>query len=120
MHKILIVDDEVQILRLMELFFTKNGFQVISASSGEKGIELIVNKKPDLLIVDNRMPGIGGKGLLKELKKKKITTPAIVLTGSLDTPECMSDFKALGYQDFLFKPVDLNELLELVNKKLEI
>ena len=120
MHRILIADDEAEILDIMSEVLRKRGFEVIAAQSGEEALEMLAKEKIDLLILDKRMPGIGGIGVLKELKAKNMDLPVIILTGSQDTPERTAEFRKLGYNDFLFKPVDLHTLLNMVCKKLNI
>ena len=118
MYKILAVDDEPVICVIMQTFLTKKGFQVFTANSGEQGWEIVQKEKPDLLIVDKMMPGMGGLGLLKKLRENQINTPVLVLTGSRETPETVDEVKEVGYDDFLFKPIELAVLLERVNKRL--
>jgi len=117
-HKILVVDDEIEICKIIEKFLTKNGFKVLIAYNGEQGLEMLNKEKPDLLIQDKRMSGIGGLGVLKELKKRKSAMPVIILTGSQNIANTVDEIKELGYDDFLFKPLDLNILLENVKKRL--
>ena len=118
MHKILVIDDEIEICKIIDKFLTKHGFMVSTAQSGEQGLELLNKEKFDLLIQDKRMSGIGGLGVLKELKEKKSAIPVIILTGSQDIAEAVDEVKDLGYDDFLFKPIDLNILLENVKRRL--
>ena len=115
MHKILTVDDEVEIVKIISAFLNKKGFQVLTAYSGEEALEVIAKEKPDLILLDKKMPGIGGRGVLKKLKEDGINIPVILLSGSLG----MEEMKELVNGEVLSKPIDLNELVERVNKRLQ-
>ena len=115
-RKIFVVDDEAEICKILKAFLTKKGFEVMTADSGEKAIAVLEKEKADLVILDKKMPGIGGQGALNGFKKMALAVPVIVLTGSLD----MSEDKAseMGCAAVLNKPIDLNVLLDTVNKVL--
>ncbi|MFH1652831.1 MAG: response regulator [Pseudomonadota bacterium] len=120
MKKILVVDDEELICNVLKKFLTLKGFEVFTALRGEEGLLLLEKEKPDLLIQDKRMQGIGGLGVLRELRKRKNDIPVVILTGSQDVDEItIGEIRQLGYDDFLFKPVDLDELLERINRRLK-
>jgi DNA-binding NtrC family response regulator len=119
MYKILTVDDEVEICRIIDLYLSKKGYAVTIANSAEQALKLLDKETFDLLVIDKRMPGIGGKGLLIQLKEKQIKTPVIILTGSRQLRETTEEIEMTGYNDFLFKPIDLAVLLERVQKRIE-
>lgn len=118
MYKILAIDDEIEIIKIIQIFLTKKGFQVFTAESGEEGLAVLEKENPDLIILDKKMPGMGGRGVLKELQRRKINTPVIILSGSQDLPGHIGEIKEMGYNDILLKPIELNALLENVNKRL--
>jgi DNA-binding NtrC family response regulator len=115
-HKILVVDDEPEICKIIKTFLTKKGFEVLTADSGEKALAVLGKEKADLVILDKKMPGIGGQGALDGFKKMRLAVPVVILTGSID----LSEAKAIemGCAAILNKPIDLNVLLETVNKVL--
>ncbi|MBI4706617.1 MAG: response regulator [Candidatus Omnitrophica bacterium] len=115
MYKILAVDDEIEILKVIDEFLTQAGFMVKIAQDAEAGLEILAKEKPDLLILDMRMPGIGGEGLLRELSRKKIDIPAIILTGYARTDAGLGFVKKDSLK-ILVKPVNLSILLETVNE----
>ncbi|HZE86752.1 MAG TPA: response regulator [Methylomirabilota bacterium] len=82
MKTILIIDDELPYLRLLHDQLTKNGYAVISANDGEKGLALAKQKHPDLILLDIRMPSMNGLVVLKELRKDPYgkTVKVILLT----------------------------------------
>ncbi|MGB2599007.1 MAG: response regulator [Candidatus Omnitrophota bacterium] len=115
MAKIMIVDDEQEILSLLELFLTKNGFQVVKCPGGRSAIETVTaDKAIDLAVLDRRMPDVDGSVVLEEIRKLNRGIPVILLTGSLG-----DQTRDLEVDDFLMKPIDLNELLEKVKKLLK-
>ena len=65
MAKILVVDDEVKICELLQRFFEKKGYTVITANSGMDAIEKVQNESPDVMLLDIRMPGMDGVEVLK-------------------------------------------------------
>ena len=114
MAKILVVDDELEILSLLETFLKGKGHETIAVDNGEKALELISQDGSiDLMILDVRMPRVSGGDVLKEMNEKGIKTPVIVLTGSLG-----AETSKLTADDYLMKPVDLTELSNKVNELL--
>ena len=114
MAKIMIVDDEQEILSLLELFLTKNGFQIVKCPGGKAAIETAKSDDTiDLVVLDRRMPDVDGSVVLEEVRKLGRNTPGILLTGSLG-----DQTRELEVDDCLMKPIDLNELLQKVNRLL--
>lgn len=116
MLKVLAVDDEPEICKVIDKFLTKKGFLVLVAYTGEDALAVFEKEKIDLVILDKKMPGIGGLGVLNELKRRKLSVPVIILTGSLGTRE--EEAREMGSLDILHKPIDLSILLEKVNHRL--
>ena len=115
MAKIMVVDDEQEILALLDIFLKKKGFDVVQCRGGKLAVETIkTNSKIDLVVLDRRMPDLDGAVVLEEIRKIERTVPVIMLTGSLG-----EDTKQIPVDDFLMKPIDLHELLEKVQKLLE-
>lgn len=116
--RILIVDDEIEIGRLISSFLTKYDFEVLAANNAETALDIFEKEKVDLMILDKKMPGIGSVALLKELEKREIKIPVIVLTGSHDVPEVENAIKIMGYTNFMYKPADLYKLLDNIRNVL--
>jgi DNA-binding response OmpR family regulator len=117
------VDDEPNIVKVFETFLIKNGFEVIKAAGGEEAIKVLnSDTKIDLMLLDMKMPKVGGIDIINEMVRINKKIPAIILTGSVDAEKYLIDLKVLGYgrEDILYKPADLFELLELIKKKLGI
>jgi len=115
MEKILIIDDEKDILKLLSMSLRTDGYEVITASSGEEGIELFKKKNPDIILTDIKMPGITGFEVLKDIKEINPQAEVIIITGHGDID---SAIEALHYgaSDLINKPVK-NEALTVAIKR---
>ena len=114
-YTILLVDDEEGIRNVLNITLTHAGFKVLLASDGDTGFALFKTQRPDIVITDIKMPGIGGIELLKQIKQMSPDTEVIMITGHGDMDLAV---KSLQYEaaDFITKPIDSNEL-ELSVKK---
>ncbi|MDH3356244.1 MAG: response regulator [Desulfobacteraceae bacterium] len=106
--KVLMVDDEVQFRATTKKILNKRGFDTILADSGEEAIEKLA-EKPDVVILDIKMPGMDGHQALKEIKKHSPDLPVIMLTGHGALPSAQEAL-AEGAFDYLSKPCDINLL----------
>ena len=123
MYKILVVDDEPRIAKVLRDFLVKMGFEAATAAGGEKAIEILSSGiKPDLIILDMKMPKVTGPEVLKHMQGINCKVPTIILTGSIDAEKYFEDLKELDFraENIVYKPVDLFTLLEAVKKKLKI
>jgi DNA-binding response OmpR family regulator len=118
--KILIVDDERDIVKALTIRLRGAGYEVVTAFDGAQGIFMAHKENPDLIILDIRMPAGNGFGVAEKLKQSTntLTIPVIFLTGS---PERDSEEKAmtLGARFYVKKPYDPEELLDAVRRALE-
>lgn len=115
---VLLIDDDKSFRRVIEYQLVEEGYEVITADNGSIGLNIISNKKIDLVITDIRMPEINGLELLKTLKEISYDATVIVVTayGSIESAvEAMQ----LGANDYITKPADKNELLLKVEKALK-
>lgn len=121
MHeKILVVDDEPDVLAGIVETLTNKGYNVTAASSGKEGLSYIKNEEFDLLLTDIKMPEMGGDELLLETKKIRPDLMSIVLSahGTMDLAiKCLKESVAF---DFLDKTCDEHELLLPIEKALKI
>ncbi|MBI3815705.1 MAG: response regulator [Nitrospinae bacterium] len=110
--KILIVDDEADILTLLEYNLDKAGFEVISAQDGPEALELAKKKKPDLIILDIMLPSMEGTEVCKIIKKDEATShiPVIMLTAKGEEIDRIVGFE-LGAEDYITKPFSPRELI---------
>ncbi|MDO3377371.1 response regulator [Geoalkalibacter halelectricus] len=120
MKKILIVDDQLAVRRLVEMTLETRGLHVLQADSGEAGIAAARVGRPDLIIMDIMMPGgMDGFEAVRELRSHPETQscPIIILTANDQKPERAKAF-ACGAEDYLAKPFKLRDLLDKVERVL--
>ena len=115
--KLLVVDDENGILEEVQGFFEEEGFTVFTADSGEEGIELLKRERPDVMLLDIKLPDMSGLLVLKISKESSPLTKVIVNTGYVDQA-LIDQAEELGRDVFIQKPFDLNYLLSEINKLL--
>ena len=115
--KLLVVDDENGILEEVKSYFEEEGFQVFIADSGEEGIQILKREKPDVLLVDMKLPDMSGLLVLKVAKEASPLTKVIVNTGYVDQV-LIDQAEELGRDVFLQKPFDLVCLKREVEKLL--
>jgi CheY-like chemotaxis protein len=117
--KILVVDDDAISLELMEAMLVPNGYEIITANDGSKAVAIIVEQKPDLILLDIMMPGLDGYSTLTKIKENKTISkiPVVMLTamGYQLNKELALQIGAVGY---ITKPVDLAELLKTISRLL--
>jgi len=102
--KIMVVEDEPEILELYALKFNNEGFSVVEATHGKQGLKLAKKEKPDLILLDIIMPRMDGFSVLKKLKKESSTKdiPVILLT-NLGEERDIKEGQKLGAVDYLVK-----------------
>ena len=113
--KILVVDDEPDMVESIELTLKHGGHDVVSTNEGARALELVASEQPDLVVTDLRMPGLDGLHLLQELQARQIDTPVIVLTGYASVDSAVEAMKR-GAADYLAKPFQPEELLLRVDR----
>ncbi|HEU0142830.1 MAG TPA: sigma-54 dependent transcriptional regulator [Bryobacteraceae bacterium] len=115
--RILIVEDEEKLRRVIELHLLASGFEVDQAGSAEEG--LLLADRVQLVITDLRLPGMDGLDLLAQIHRQNAHVPVIVMT-AFGTVENAVEAMKSGAADFLLKPFSLNQLTAVVNKALEV
>ena len=113
--KILLVDDEPQVLRLLQLSLEQAGYQVETAENGQQALEQVASNKPDLVLMDSVMPMMDGLEALKRLKNDATTAeiPVVILTAN-DCPAEMAKGWEIGTDLYLTKPILTSELLDFI------
>lgn len=106
--KILVVDDEPQIVELIESYLTKDGYQVIIASDGRQALELVRREQPDLILLDLMLPEIDGFDVCRILRKES-STPIIMLTARGEETDKIVGLE-LGADDYITKPFSPREV----------
>ena len=118
MKKILIIDDEVNVVQLLSKFLTRNGFDVSTASSGNSGIEILKTESFDLVLCDFRLEDTDGREMLKKIKTQYPKTGVIIITGYSDIKMAVELIK-MGAYDYISKPLYPDEILNTITKALE-
>lgn len=118
-EKILVVDDEKDILELIEYNLTKNGYRVKTALSGEDALELIKENDYDLIILDLMLPGVDGFDICKIIKadKQKANIPIVMVTAKADEADKVAGLE-IGADHYVTKPFSPRELLAIVKATL--
>ncbi|CAG1065339.1 Regulatory protein AtoC [uncultured bacterium] len=117
--RVLIVDDDVSLRRVLEYNLQEEGYEVLTAGSGEEGLRLFDERGPALVVTDLKMPGMGGFQLLREVKERSPDTVVIVITAFGAVEAAVEAMKAGAY-DFITKPFNREALKLTVRKALDM
>jgi len=118
-QKILVVDDDVRLHRLMALSLRRVGFQVITATTGEDGVEKVRTEKPDLVLMDMMMPGIDGFEATRRIRRlPEGRHLPIIFLSALDEMDAKVRALRGGGSDYITKPVKVGELLARIEVQL--
>ena len=118
-HRVLVVDDDGDILQLLKKWLEGDGFEVITANSGEEALAEMEKARPNLVITDLFMGGMSGLDLLSRIHDDDPLLPVIMLSGQARIPDAVKATH-LGSSAFLTKPVQRAEVLEHVRRALRI
>lgn len=119
--RVLIIDDEADVVSTLETALRREGFAVFAAYSGEDGLNHVAEYHPDVILLDMKMPGLGGTEVLARLKRSASTRniPVIILTASESSlDEARVKVINLGAQELLSKPFSINTVVEQIKKAL--
>jgi DNA-binding response OmpR family regulator len=116
--KILVIDDDIDILTILALLLTENGYEVKTLSCGDTVFEDIEAFRPDLILLDVMLAGMDGRAICKDIKLNQLTyfLPVILISGTHDLKQLLDLPGAPN--DFLGKPFDIDMLLERIEKQL--
>lgn len=117
MNKILIVDDEKDLTEMIAKFLYNSGYEALTAFNGLEAIEKVTKEKPQIVLLDIRMPGMDGLGVLKAIKTINPKIAVVMITGVEDediAKQCME----AGAFDYITKPISLDYLERAVLLKL--
>jgi len=122
MAKILIIEDEANIIDILSLIMQTAGHETIAAFGGEEGLQLAQEKLPDLILLDLMMPNVDGYEVIDRLKENSQTSsiPVIVITALIPyKPSEKLKLSKSNIADYVVKPFDTAVLVEKINKALE-
>jgi len=115
-QKILVVDDEPTVRAFLENSLRRGKFDVVQAENGERALAMVASEKPDLLLLDIRMPGTDGLEVLKRLRASPATKslPVVFLTGTVLEVDELVETLELNPSDFVTKNASSRELVARV------
>lgn len=119
-NRILVVDDEADVVLIIKTTLQAEGYEVASATSGKDALEEAFETRPDLIVLDVMMPGMTGFDVLRELKanEKTATVPVVMLTGVSDKKKIQEALES-GIDYYVVKPFDFDDLLSKIKQALE-
>ena len=115
--RILVADDDHATREAVFDFLSDEGYDVAVAADGQEAVTLLSSFQPDLVLTDFNMPGLDGMDVLAHVKNVYPTTPVIIFTADT-TIDAQRRAHALGVQDYLNKPLSLDEMLERIAQAL--
>jgi len=117
MKLVLIVEDNEKNMKLARDVLKARGYETLEAVTGEEGVKLALERKPDLVLMDIQLPGINGVEAFRRIRANAATThiPIAAVTASV-TPTDRGEINAAGFDAFLSKPINIKEFLETVGR----
>ena len=112
---ILVIDDDAGLRAMLRAVLADHVETVLEADSAEKGLTHLDQTTPDLVLLDMRMPGMGGLGFLREAERRALAVPVVVITAFAEVEHAVEAMK-LGAADYLCKPIDLSVLENLLDR----
>jgi len=117
MKKLLIIDDEIDLLKMLGKHLKEQGYDVTTRNTGRKGLNAVRKEPYDLVLIDIRMPGMDGIDTARQIERVQYKAKFLIITGYAITEELTTlleqDKRVKGY---LLKPFDLNELLAMMKE----
>lgn len=113
--KVLVIDDEPAIVDLFTEYLREQGFEVVSAGGGNEGLDRLASDKPDLILLDMRMPDIDGLETLRRIRGVNMHVPVLMISANDDVTAAKAAL-ALGAFDYTLKPVDFDYLGRALDK----
>jgi DNA-binding response OmpR family regulator len=116
-QRILVIEDEPDLLRGLELNLKAEGYGVLTASRGDNGIEQALLERPELILLDIMLPGMNGLDVCRELRKRGFDAPIIMLTAKAEEVDRVVGLE-IGADDYVTKPFGVRELLARIRARL--
>lgn len=110
MHRVLVVEDDKNLQRLMAAVLRRNGYEVMTADDGREALDLAAESHLDMLICDIMMPNMSGYQLTRELRQTNDEVPVLMVTARETIEDKRRGF-FVGTDDYMVKPIDLDEML---------
>ena len=113
MAKVLIVDDDKLLMKMLSEALGQRSYEVITAENGQEGLESILENKPDAVLLDISMPVMNGLEMLKELRKT--SDLPVIMISAYGSEENVEKARNLGIECFLNKPFDMDVLADMLD-----
>jgi two-component system, response regulator, stage 0 sporulation protein F len=110
--KILVADDDDSLRACIVELISLEGWEVVEARNGRETLEKVISEKPNLLLLDNRMPELTGTEAYKELRRQGLYLPVILITAAAEIEQLSKEF---GIKCYLGKPFGIDELIKIVD-----
>jgi DNA-binding response OmpR family regulator len=117
MYKLLVIEDQVDLLKGLEINLQAEGYNVLKALRGDVGLKLAMSENPDLILLDIMLPGLNGLDICRELRTRGFEHPIIMLTAKSEEIDRVLGLE-IGADDYVTKPFSLRELLARIRVRL--
>jgi DNA-binding response OmpR family regulator len=117
LSKILVCDDTPDILEMVQLILETEGFEVKTAATGREVLTALAREIPDLVLLDLRMPGLDGFGVLRELRLRPSPTTPVIILSAKSMEEDRQAALAAGAKGYLVKPFTVAQLVDAVRRQ---
>jgi DNA-binding response OmpR family regulator len=117
MPRVLVVDDDPQVVRLLRVNLELEGYDVVSASDGNEALAAVASEDPDLVVCDVMMPGMDGVEVVRRLRADNVTLPVVMLSAKAMRSDMRAGLDA-GANEYVTKPFDPTELIDVVDRLL--
>jgi len=116
--RLLLVDDDIDFTKNMSWLLSRRGYEVSAANDGLSALRILGQQESDVVLLDQKMPGLDGISTLRALKKKWPHVEVIILTGAASTDSAIKGSE-LGAYDYATKPIKMGELEERIHQAFE-
>ena len=115
MKTVLYVDDNDEIIEIVNIVLSKSSYNLITENNSQNAIQVCLEKKPDLVLMDINMPGLDGFEISKQLREKGFKNPIIILTASESAAD-KQKAKSAGCTDYILKTVDMQNVGQIIDR----
>ena len=115
--RILIVEDEPDLLRGLQINIAGEGYEVVTAATGDEAVAAAMSERPDLIVLDVMLPGMSGFDVCRELRRRQFDAPIIMLTARAEEMDRVVGLE-IGADDYVTKPFGVRELLARIRVRL--
>ena len=115
MKKVLLTDDSPDMIELLQLVLANAGYQLLTASDGAKAVEMCLASRPDLVLMDLKMPTLNGFEATRELRSRGFKNPIVVLTGS-ESEEDRRRAEEAGCDGYIIKTLDMDNVEKEIDR----